>query len=66
MKKLLLSFYALALVLSVVSCKENTTETTIEADEVYETPAEVIETPVMEEIDTMVIDSTEMDSMPVQ
>tara|TARA_R100000935_G_C2779414_1_gene141035 strand:- start:32 stop:232 length:201 start_codon:yes stop_codon:yes gene_type:complete len=66
MKKFLLSFSALALVLSVVSCKENTTETTIEADEVYETPAEVIDTPVVEEVDTTVIDSAEVDSTLMQ
>lgn len=58
MKNLLLSFYGLALVLSVVSCKKNTTETTVEADETYETPAEVIETPVVEEVDTTEVDST--------
>ncbi len=58
MKKLLLSFYALALVLSVVSCKENTAETNVESEEVYEAPAEVIETPVVEEVDTTVVDST--------
>ncbi len=66
MKNLLLSFCALALVLSVVSCKENTTETTVEADEIYETPAEVIETPVVEEVDTTEEDPTEEDSTAVQ
>ena len=66
MKKLLLSFYALALALSVVSCKENTTETTVESDEAYEAPAEVIETPVVEEVDTTVIDSTSVDATAIQ
>tara|TARA_R100000935_G_scaffold19140_1_gene36780 strand:- start:509 stop:709 length:201 start_codon:yes stop_codon:yes gene_type:complete len=66
MKKLLLSFYALALVLSVVSCKENTAETTVELEEAYEAPAEVIETPVVEEVDTTVIDSTSVDATAIQ
>tara|TARA_R100000935_G_scaffold38719_1_gene60100 strand:+ start:209 stop:409 length:201 start_codon:yes stop_codon:yes gene_type:complete len=66
MKKLLLSFYALTLILSVVSCKENTTETTVESEEAYEVPAEVIETPVVEEVDTTVIDSTAVDANAVQ
>jgi hypothetical protein len=66
MKNLFLSFYALALVLSIVSCKENTTETTVEADESYETPAKVIETPVVEEVDATQEVTTEVDSTAVQ
>ncbi|MEP6261993.1 MAG: hypothetical protein ABJ092_10480 [Gillisia sp.] len=55
----------MALVLSVVSCKESSTETTIEADEVYEAPVEV-QTPVEVEVDTTVIDSVVVDSVTVQ
>ncbi len=58
MKKILLPFYVLAVVLSMVSCKENSTETTLEADETFETPAEVIETPVVEEVEIIEEDST--------
>lgn len=65
MKKFLPTLAALALVLSVVSCKESSTETTIEADEVYEAPVEV-ETPVEVEVDTTVIDSVVVDSVTVQ
>ena len=64
MKKFLPTIAALALVLSVVSCKESTTETTIEAEEVYETPVEVIETPV--EVDTTVVDTVVVDSTLIQ
>lgn len=63
MKKFLPTLAALALVLSVVSCKESSTETTIEADEVYEAPVEV-QTQV--EVDTTVIDSVIVDSVTVQ
>ncbi|HSP83193.1 MAG TPA: hypothetical protein VLN72_05640 [Gillisia sp.] len=63
MKKFLPTLAALALVLSVVSCKESSTETTIEADEVYEAPVEV-QTPV--EVDTTVIDTVVVDSTTVQ
>lgn len=65
MKKLLPAIAALALVLSVVSCKETTTEKTIESEEVYETP-ENIESPAIIEIDTTVIDTVEVDSTTVQ
>lgn len=65
MKKFLPTLAALALVLSVVSCKESSTETTIEADEVYEAPVEV-QTPVELEVDTTVIDSVVVDSVTVQ
>ncbi|WP_034917210.1 hypothetical protein [Gillisia sp. CAL575] len=58
MKKILLPFYVLAVVLSMVSCKENTNETTLEADETFETPAEVNETPAVEEVDIIEEDST--------
>ncbi len=58
MKKILLPIYVLAVVLSMVSCKENTTETTLEVDETYETPAEVNETPAVEEVDITEEDST--------
>lgn len=58
MKKILLPFYVLAVVLSMVSCKENSTETTLEAEETFETPAEVIETPVVEEVEIIEEDST--------
>lgn len=60
MKKFLPTIAALALVFSTISCKD-TSETTIEADEVYEAPAEVIETPEVE-VDTTVIDSVIVDS----
>ena len=66
MKKLLPTIAALALVLSVVSCKETTTETTIETEEVYETPAENIESPAIIEIDTTLIDTVMVDSTIVQ
>jgi len=56
MKKSILTFAAIALVFSVTSCKETTVETTEETQtEVIETEApaeEVIETPVVEEVDT--------------
>ena len=55
MKKSILTFAAIALVFSFTSCKETTVETTEETEmEVIETeaPAEVIETPVVEEVDT--------------
>ncbi len=55
MKKSILTFAAIALVFSFTSCKETTVEKTEEAEiEVIETeaPAEVIETPVVEEVDT--------------
>lgn len=61
MKKFLPTIAALALVFSTVSCKDNTSETTIEADEIYEAPVEV-ETPEVE-IDTTVIDSVVVDSI---
>ena len=66
MKKLLPTIAALALVLSVVSCKETTTETTIETEEVYETPAGNIESPAIIEIDTTLIDTVMVDSTIVQ
>lgn len=66
MKKSIMTIAALALVFSTVSCKENTSETTIESDEIYETPAEVIETPVVDEIDTTVIDSVEADTTIIE
>lgn len=66
MKKLILSFCAFVLALSVISCKNNSTDKTTEADEVYKTPAEVFETPVVEEIDTTLIDSTLVDSTDVE
>ncbi len=66
MKKILPALAALALVLSVVSCKESTTETTIESDEVYETPAENIESPAIIVIDSTVIDTVKVDSITVQ
>lgn len=65
MNKFLPTIAALALVLSTVSCKDSTSETTIEADEVYEAPVEVIETPAVE-IDTTVIDSVVVDSTIVE
>lgn len=55
MKKSILTFAAIALVFSFTSCKETTVETTEETEmDVIETeaPAEVIETPVVEEVDT--------------
>ena len=66
MKKILPTLAALALVLSVVSCKESTTETTIESEEVFETPAENIESPAIIEIDSTVIDTVMVDSISVQ
>ncbi len=66
MKKFLPTIAALALVFSTFSCKENTSETTIEADEIYEAPVEVIETPQVEEIDTTVVDSLESDTTVVE
>ena len=65
MKRFLSTLAALALVLGVVSCKETTTETTIE-EEVYETPMEVIETPVEVEVDTILNDTIVVDSTTVQ
>ncbi len=65
MNKFLPTIAALALVLGTVSCKD-TSETTIEADEVYETPVEVIDTPQVEEIDTTVIDTVEVDTIIVE
>ena len=62
MKKSLLTFAAIALVLSFTSCKEVSAETTTETEaEVIETtpaPAEVLETPAEE-----VVDSTSSDSL---
>ena len=55
MKKSILTFAAIALVFSFTSCKETTVEKTEETEmDVIETeaPAEVIETPVVEEVDT--------------
>jgi len=55
MKKSILTLAAIALVFSFTSCKETTVETTEETEmDVIETeaPAEVIETPVVEEVDT--------------
>jgi len=55
MKKSILTFAAIALVFSFTSCKETTVETTEETEmDIIETeaPAEVIETPVVEEVDT--------------
>lgn len=49
--------------LSVVSCKESTTETTIESEEVYETPEENIESPAIIEIDSTVVDTVIVDSV---
>jgi hypothetical protein len=65
MKKLFPTIAALALVLSVISCKETTTEKTIETEEVYETP-ENIESPAIIEIDTTVIDTVMVDSINVE
>lgn len=65
MNKFLPTVAALALVFSTLSCKENTSETTIEADEVYEAPIEV-QTPEVEEIDTTVIDSIDADTTIVE
>ncbi|MGM1055619.1 MAG: hypothetical protein ACQEWG_07040 [Bacteroidota bacterium] len=66
MKKFLPTLAALALVLSVVSCKESATETTMESEEVYETPAENIESPAIIEIDSTVVDTVIVDSITVQ
>jgi hypothetical protein len=63
MKKSILTFAAIALVFSFTSCKETTVETTEETEmEVMETeaPVEVIETPVVEEVDTTSIDAVEV------
>ena len=63
MKKSILTFAAIALVFSFTSCKETTVETTEETEmEVIETeaPVEVIETPVVEEVDTTSIDAVEV------
>lgn len=63
MKKSILTFAAIALVFSFTSCKETTVETTEETEmEVMETeaPAEVIETPAVEEVDTTSIDAVEV------
>jgi hypothetical protein len=55
MKKSILTFAAIALMLNFTSCKETTSET-IESPEVEvmetETPVEVIETPEVEEVDS--------------
>ncbi len=66
MKNILPTIVALAFVLSAVSCKENTTETTTEEVEVIEAPVEVIESPVLEEIDTTGDDSLPEDNTTVQ
>lgn len=66
MNRFLPTIAALSLIFSSVSCKENTSDSTIEADEVYETPVEVIETPAMEEVDTTVIDTAEVDTTVVE
>lgn len=65
MKKILPTIVAIAFVLSAVSCKENTSETTLEEVESIETPVEVIETPVLEEIDTTGSDTFPVDSTTV-
>lgn len=66
MKKLIPAIAALALVLSVVSCKETTTEKTIETEEVYEAPSENIESPAIIDIDTTMVDTVTVDSITVQ
>lgn len=63
MKKSILTFAAIALVFSFTSCKETTVETTEETEmEVIETeaPVEVIETPVVDEVDTTSLDAVEV------
>ena len=66
MNKFLLTIAALALIFSSVSCKESNSDSTIEVDEMNETPVEVIETPVIEEVDTTVIDTVEVDTTTIQ
>lgn len=58
MKKFLLSFYVMVLVLTFVSCKENNTETSLETDESHDTLEEENETPVLEELDVTEVDTT--------
>ena len=58
MKKSFFAFAAIALVLSFTSCKENTSETEGEEIMETETPAEVMETPAEEVVDTMSSDET--------
>ncbi|MCF4102730.1 hypothetical protein L1I30_13715 [Gillisia sp. M10.2A] len=61
MKKSFFAFAAIALVLSFTSCKENASETEEVEIMETETPAEVIETPVVEEVD-----STSQDTLKVE
>ncbi|WP_026838150.1 hypothetical protein [Gillisia sp. JM1] len=62
MKKSFLTLAAIALVLSFTSCKDESAEQTeVEVIEEVEAPAEVIETPSEE-----VMDSTNVDAMEVE
>jgi len=59
MKKSFLTLAAIALVLSFTSCKEDSAEKTEEVEVIQtETPAEVMETPTEEVVDTMSSDET--------
>ncbi len=59
MKKSFLTLAAIALVLSFTSCKEDSAEKTEEVEVIEtETPAEVMETPAEEVVDTMSSDET--------
>ncbi len=66
MKKVLPVIASLTLVLGTVSCKD-TSEITIQADEVYEAPAaiEVSEIPQVE-ADTTLVDSVVVDTISVE
>ena len=64
MKKSILTLAAIALVFSFTSCKEETTVETTEGTEMEvietEAPVEVIETPVVDEVDTTSLDAVEV------
>jgi len=62
MKKSFLTLAAIALVLSFTSCKEDSAEKTEEVEVIEtETPAEVMETPTEEVVDTISDEATQVE-----